>query len=639
MRLCAGVTAAGVVLLSGIVPVWAAEETAQRGPSLPTGPQTETGPQGHVGPAEPTGPRLNATPESTPTAVATSAASGGNTATGSNSDNANASTSASSSSLATDNRATIGNDAAATLTTGANAVNDNSAVGTVATGAINGSLNVINSANSTFAPGSSVGTSTVDATGASNVTLTPSSDRSALLTSATSRNSATGADSTNANTVQGTNVTQVRATDQAGTANGTTLTATTGANSLNRNTSVAGLQTGDINLAVNLVNLANINRPDLLMAVDVWSVLANPDTQIIVPSSNVGTGAHSTNANSVTQRNDADISVIRHANLDNALTVASVTGNNEAVDSTSIGPISSGSTTVDGSVVNVANTASPTFYVVNVFGEWHGAIVGLDPSSYVINQINDTTGADSTNANNVNQNSQTDVSLASNADVRNRVTVNATTGNNTLAANTLVGSVKTGAVNVLANLVNMVNSFGANLNQFSLGILNIFGRRPSSAGAPAGSPTTAPVELPQDHTVVATADTAEVAATGTATAVSAPATAAQTDRPGRLAVSRYVPYWVEVTHRTQRIVQRSRFVPDDAAPSRQSLAEAFTDTEADSSSASPEASSPLMALIPAPVVQHARSNRAALPIAVPSVLTLVWLGLEAATRRKLQKER
>jgi len=448
------------------IPLVKAEDTTTNPGNVGVvGPTLPVGPTGQTGPTKPTGPQEVVASEAT-----TSSASATNSGTGASSQNTNNATSTATTDVAVENKATLNNSVGASLNTGKNNVAGNTAAGNVTTGTINGAVNVLNVANSNFAPGSSVGTQSIDGTKTGQVTLAPSTNRSDLGNS----NSLTGASSKNTNANSSSNAVNLVQVNQANATNQLAVDASTGNNTINHNTQVGDLQTGDINLVVNLVNMMNVNMPDVQMNVDVWSILANPDTTISV--GNELTGANSENTNTTELNNQKNIQISQNANLNNDIGVNSSTGSNTVNQNTSAGAISTGSAKVNGSLVNIANATEPTFYVVNVFGPWSGALQGIPSNSVVINHANDTTGVNSQNTNNTSNDYSINGSVQNSASANNKVMVNATTGGNTLSKNTELGSVKTGNVSVLANVVNILNSWDSRAKTFRLGIINIFSK-------------------------------------------------------------------------------------------------------------------------------------------------------------------
>ncbi|MEI6478125.1 MAG: hypothetical protein WCO52_04020 [bacterium] len=458
------------------------------GPVEPVGPQLPVGPQGVVGPIGLVGPQPDPSPQAAPSpdptsspAASATGTSGGasNTQTGSNSNNQNSTTANNTSTGTENNSATFNNNVAADATTGNNDLNQNTELGDVTTGAVNGSFNLINVGNSILAPGSSVGMQSLNAGGSGHINLAPSATRTSLSGQS---NSQTGSNSDNGNAFVTNNLLKVVSNNQATANNNVDVNANTGDNTLAQNTKAGNLKTGDINLAVNVINLMNLMMPNLELSVDVWSLLtSNIDSIISVPSDNSQTGSNSNNANSVTSSNTKNIQITKNAQANNDVNVNATTGSNTVAGNTESGDVTTGQTKVGGSEVTIANDDDPTFYIVNVMGDWNGQIQGIPEGSYVINHLdNSQTGSNSNNQNSVNNTNEEDLTVNQQATVNNHLNVHANTGGNSLVGNTTVGGLKTGSVNVLANLINILNSWSGIQGKFRLGIINIF-------SAPAGS--------------------------------------------------------------------------------------------------------------------------------------------------------
>jgi len=473
------------------------------GPTLPVGPQVTPGPTVPVGPQDPVGvpedvtvgPQVTPGPQAvsstatpTPTPGSTSVS---NTDTGSNSSNSNGVSHDNSTTATGNNTATIHNSVTAAANTGANTESQNTKAGNLSTGDINGVVNVVNVGNSTFAPGSTVGTQSVNGGNSGQINLDPSTQRSALP-SVSATNGTTGANSENSNQVSGNSVTHILQNNDATANNAIAIQANTGNNLIAQNTQAGDLKTGNVNLAINLVNLLNVTDPNLQLQLDLYSVdTTNPDAIIVVPS-NSNTGAHSSNSNAVSSNDNRSVQVQQNADTSNVIAVQANTGNNTVSRNSQSGDVATGKVDVQGNVVNLANADEGEFYIVNVFGDWDGTLQGVPAGNYIINRIaNDNTGSGSDNSNSVAQNNDSTYTLNNNASANNAINVSADTGHNRLSENTKAGTITTGNVSVYANVINALNSFSSRVGTLKLGIINIFAHKaPVVASAPA-TPTPA----------------------------------------------------------------------------------------------------------------------------------------------------
>lgn len=466
-----------LVLSITISPTLAAGPTQPVGPQEHVGPTELVGPQEHVGPTQSVGPQepaeLNTSETAAPVSSTTSGGQG-NTSTGSDSNNQNSSSNSTNSNTSTTNNAAINNGVNANLSTGKNNINQNTKVDSVKTGDIDGAVNLVNIANSNLGTGSTIANSSLNAGSDKQIVLQNSNNRSAL-------NSNTGADSNNTNTSTNSGNFNVVAVNNASADNNINVNADTGSNVLNENTAVGGIKTGNVNLAVNVINILNADMPDTDLNVDVWNVLTdNPDSIIIVPESNSSTGANSNNTNSGTSNVNKGITVNQNATADNSIQVNATTGDNTIDKNSTIGNVTTGTANVDGSLVTIANPETPVFYILNVFGDWNGSLQGMPAGSYIINKVNDGTGANSNNTNSDTSNNNYNTSITNNASVQNGLVINANTGGNDFNKNTIIGDISTGSINVVANVVNMLNSWGS-IPNFHLGIINIFSKPAGTA--------------------------------------------------------------------------------------------------------------------------------------------------------------
>ncbi|MFA5927395.1 MAG: hypothetical protein WCT32_04670 [Patescibacteria group bacterium] len=493
-------------IFSLLLPISAATPTFAVGPDQPVGPQGPVGPQVPVGPQGPVGPQTDGeiqTQTATSGATADPVITESNNVTGPDSTNTNQTSSNSETNIENINDANIENQTTLTANTGKNDIGKNTVTGDVSTGSINGSVNVINIANSELAPGSTVGSQTVDGSQTGQIVLNPINQRSDLS------NTSTGPDSTNNNTVSSNNIIKVVDQNNAEALNNLVIDANTGQNNIGGNTKIGDVTTGNINLSANLINLLNVMSPNLTLTLDIWSVLGNFSGDIIL--SNGTTGPQSNNENSINTSDSTAISTTNNSTIDNVFNFQTNTGGNTTDSGTAIGNVSTGEAKVQSSTTNVANLDTPVLYLINVFGEWDGALDGVDPNSVIINTM---TGPGSTNFNEKENNQSVDITTENNASASNIVTVKANTGDNHVGKNTVTGNLKTGSINVTASAVNILNSFGDNAKNLILKVINIFGnwkgnvaKQPKPANSNGGSNNQVPGGTSQNNPTPATTST------------------------------------------------------------------------------------------------------------------------------------
>ena len=474
-KIIAGAVIASMVLFYSL-PAFAAGNIGPTGPQVPTGNIAPTGPQTATGALEPTGPQAatGAVEQSTSTApvanLTNSEVNQSNYSTGPDSENQNTTNLDSESNINIENDANVDNDLNADLVTGQNNIGSNTMAGNVKTGEINGNVNVINALNSALGPDDTVGSQSINTSGMNGITLMPSDNRVNL------QNAQTGANSENSNLVNDGQVINVLEVNDATANNNIDINADSGTNDISNNTKVGNLDTGDICIAANLINLLNI-APEIALSIDFWNLLGGFAGDITIDAANDTTGANSENTNSVDLDNSANVQITNNSTTDNNVGIDTNTGNNEVGSNTVVGDIVTGATAVKNTIVNVANiVAIPIFYIVNVFGEWTGgSLLGVDPSQVFVNEINDTTGYNSENTNDTDISNELNVTMENNADINNNLNIYANTGNNKIHNNTIAGDLRTGDIKVASNVINISNLIGKGAKEFALRIINIFG--------------------------------------------------------------------------------------------------------------------------------------------------------------------
>lgn len=483
------------------------------GPQQPTGPQVPTGPQGPTGPASATGPQTTpgpqvstgpvsalASPPADPTLAQEPASTGGGSAaasndtTGANSDNTATVNQDNTTTVSQTNTATTNNTLELDAGTGQNQTSFNTGSGTTKSGTVNGQLTVINVSNAQAKAGSTVAAQSLTGDQSSPVIV----GVGPAIPIAT--NSNTGADSSNVVRLDQNTVVAVSVINNATANNTIAVDADTGNNEANFNTGSGNIETGDVNLAITLINLLNMINPDVPVDLNVLTVFGDLLADLLFPSNiaagNSNTGSGSSNDASATVNNDLTFTTSNNATITNAVDYDLTTGENEANFNTGGGSIESGTATAQTAVANIANAPANMLWLINVYGACDCDLSALDPTKYVLNIIsagasNDTTGANSDNQATINQNNDVAVSLTNNGTVNNTVSVTANTGGNGASFNTGSGNIKTGDINVFTGIINLVNTTVGSGQRFSLGVINIMGDWLGKAGIFAKKPTVA----------------------------------------------------------------------------------------------------------------------------------------------------
>lgn len=328
---------------------------------------------------------------------------------GNGSDSTNSATASDSSTSATfqSNDADINNVIVLEANSGNNTSSGNTGGNTtLTTGDANVSANVTNFVNNNIAGGVVINTVNIYGDLVGDIILPEQSLCGGTCDSSTSAtNSGNGSDSTNTATVSTSQDAVTFQSNDAEIANAVILDAQTGNNSAEKNTGGdSSIQSGDSNLDVNVVNVANQN-----VSGDWWIVLVNqagswigmimgapegssmagsegtqfvvnPDGSITVL--NEGNGSGSTNTASSTASNSETTVQSNTASVQNTLALSANTGGNAANNNTGGDTkVVTGDANIIANVVNFVNnnisgSGRVVITVVNVFGSWIGNFVG-----------------------------------------------------------------------------------------------------------------------------------------------------------------------------------------------------------------------------------------------------------------------
>lgn len=286
----------------------------------------------------------------------------------------------------------------------------------------------------------------------------------------TATNSDTGSQSDNQSSVTENSQTAVTEKNRSNIQNNISAQIDTGQNITNSNTGSGGIEAGQINGSVNVINSAgsqvkaaaggitqqNIgNSTQDIIIGDPTSSDVTPLSAIVLGSlsgggsaSNTTTGQNSVNLASVERVGQTTIRVSNDAKIDNNIKLAANTGDNQASMNTGIGNIVTGSIGAAVNIINFLNTYLATDYLGLAFLNVVGALAGdiIIPSDTIVS--NSSTGAGSGNNASISKNNQLTLAKESDLKVTNNVDVNATTGNNQADGNTLGGSVTSGQTDV-----------------------------------------------------------------------------------------------------------------------------------------------------------------------------------------------
>ncbi|OGG23647.1 hypothetical protein A3A79_00365 [Candidatus Gottesmanbacteria bacterium RIFCSPLOWO2_01_FULL_43_11b] len=320
-------------------------------------------------------------------------------------------------------------------------------------------------------------------------------------------NSGNGSDSTNTGTADITNADNTFQTNDATVLNGMVLDSNSGDNTGDKNTGGdTTITTGDANISANLLTFANNNLSgDVIYSVvniygDLLGDIIFPESEFTnccgtsATLANTGNGSDSTNTTDVNLTN-TDTSVQNNvAIIENNLDMEATSGDNSTSKNTGgNNSITTGDTSIDAQVVNVANTnidgGNWWLVLVNEAGNWIGHILGADGSyagsvgtEFEVNEAGEITvtnsgnGSGSTNTGTVNQDTSNTTIQNNTAHVVNNVTLDANTGGNSASKNTGGNStIETGDANIVANIVNFVNNNIIGGGKLFVTVINVFG--------------------------------------------------------------------------------------------------------------------------------------------------------------------
>jgi trimeric autotransporter adhesin len=294
-----------------------------------------------------------------------------------------------------------------------------------------------------------------------------------------STNQNTGAESTNSATTTDSSDTTIQNTNTAAIQNDTATTSTTGSNSASQNTGDATITTGDASTTSSTQNIANLNW----VGQGDWTNMWNGEAL------NYVTGYGSTNT--ATNNFDGVIQVLTEngVNIQNLAANTSTTGQNSALQNTGNATITTGDAAALATIFNLANTniigaSDVNLLYQDIFGSFQGDIDLSTATPYLLSSLasapltvsssNQTTGADSTNSATQTSNLSLDVQNLNDGILDNNLDLSAVSGQNTASENTGNATITTGDAEIIANIINMLNT-NVYTPSFYLGVINVFG--------------------------------------------------------------------------------------------------------------------------------------------------------------------
>ncbi len=255
------------------------------------------------------------------------------------------------------------------------------------------------------------------------------------------------------------------------------INANTGTNNISTSTGVNIIETGDISVVSDIVNMANLNitgQDWFFAVVNVFDVLSG---DIILPS-NGDLEDKDISSTSVASVNEFIIANTNYASTYNSVDINGNSGRNQ-VDGNGTSTILTGDVDASVSAFNLVNynfTGDSWKLVrLNIFGSWDGVIHGL-PDGYEywqdesgITIYNDLFLEDIFSEGLARLNVEND----NYASTTNNVEINANSGDNSILHNG-TGIISTGDIDIRSSVLNFINSnFTGNDWEFS--IINVFG--------------------------------------------------------------------------------------------------------------------------------------------------------------------
>jgi len=277
--------------------------------------------------------------------------SGGNDTTGPCSENINDWIIKDSSNTEIKNRIYANNNFDFKVNTGKNWINNNTTVGSEdpSTGNVYGSIVIANDANNGNFSANNNQNQTVTVKNGKSTTTTTSPINNSDPISSDSSNNITGPNSINKNKVYVESNKNVEIENKADFNNDIDVNANTGYNNISGNTSVGEVNTGDVNLNVNISNVANKSGSSYL------NVTKQEPLNVSSNFDNSKTGPNSINKNELKVKNNSNLEVENKAYFKNDIDLKANTGGNQIDCNTTVGNVKTGDVSFDVKVLNSAN--------------------------------------------------------------------------------------------------------------------------------------------------------------------------------------------------------------------------------------------------------------------------------------------
>ncbi len=322
-------------------------------------------------------------------------------------------------------------------------------------------------------------------------------------------NAGNGSNSDNTASLTETNVDDTVQINDAVIGSNLNLSADSGNNTSSYNVGGdSNITTGDANVEANVLTFANNNiAGDVVYAVvnifgDLLGDILFPEEfmanccGVSSKASNTGNGPDSVNNTNVNIDNSENTFQANDANIVNELIFDATTGENATNRNTGgDSSITTGNTSVDANVLNVANSniadGNMWLVLINEAGNWIGKILGSsDNSNFAgsegteftvdengfITASNAGNGENTDNVSDIVLNNTDNTTQNNTADIHNTLNLSANTGGNQASNNTGGDSnIKTGDAKIVANLINFVNNNIKGNGKLFVTVVNVFG--------------------------------------------------------------------------------------------------------------------------------------------------------------------
>lgn len=275
------------------------------------------------------------------------------------------------------------------------------------------------------------------------------------------------------------------------------LTASTGAATVQHNTTGGDATSGNADAVANIVNILNSAVTAGRSFMGVININGNLNGDILLPPNFVDTLLASNvphyTVNTANLSNNITVNNENNASINNAVTANAQSGNADVTHNTTGGNATSGLASTDLTVFNLTGNqvvaSNDLLVFVNVLGTWYGMIMnapaGTTAASLGGGVVSNASISNDATLNNTN----TEM-------INNKVKVNAKTGNALVDGNTTGGNATSGDATASVNILNMINNSLSLNGWFGLLFINVFGSWNGSfgvntaAGDPPAGPTT-----------------------------------------------------------------------------------------------------------------------------------------------------